>query len=202
MNKLDFVCLLTALIIALSYIFRRFEVVQHQTLRSQQNIPFINHCKVPKVAVKTLHLSRKTQLCSTISSRQQANTCVGISNVEGRGLFANKNINCGNNIIIALDFNETGSITWFGLPKVTPAAKYLNHCPIQYNTELVPEIHSTPSFKSFGETSTRTGRWILKTNRNVRKGEELTVDYNNLPWFIYQPNPFWKCTKLQNKNRI
>ena len=90
------------------------------------------------------------------------------SKIHGNGIIANKNILKDTKI-------ETAIINKY----ITPYfGRKINHCELNNNTYLKKEGNS----------------YYIYAKRNIMKGEELTVDYNNTPAFIKKPkNNFKIC---------
>jgi len=96
---------------------------------------------------------------------------VGKSSIHGVGIIAKRDFSPNEKIFKAIEANK----------KITPIGRKINHCPIesqQMNTILVKEAD---------------GWWIVGSRR-IKKGEELTLDYNTTPDFIAKANPAWKCS--------
>lgn len=88
------------------------------------------------------------------------------SRIEGIGIFSDNDYN--SNIFLFRGINNNKEITYLG--------SKINHCN-NPNTYLV---------------KTKDG-WDIYSKTDIKKNEELTIDYNYTPNFIKKPNPNWKC---------
>lgn len=205
-SMLDVVCCLLAVVILLSYILRRYEARLHRSINSSCFVP----SEFVVVAAGTFLRRRDAPLCdAAVTTSTTTGICVGTTRTQGLGLFATKRMACGEPVGVALDTNN-GTHSNRGvlddyIPQVTAMAGKLNHCSSKFNTRIVPERFgaSASAMLMNGGSSSRssfrkdgsTRRWILMTTAIVTIGEELTIDYNDLPWFLWQPAPWWRCGK-------
>jgi hypothetical protein len=88
------------------------------------------------------------------------------SNIQGVGIFADKNYKMNEKILKAINNDKT--ITYLG--------SKINHCNIP-NTYLIKESDG----------------WYIYSNKYIYKDQELLADYNDTPDFIMKPNNKWKC---------
>ena len=208
LNFVDVVCTVLAMIILLAYILRRYEAWHYRAINS--------HCVVSSSFVLTPTTSAQyfprreaPPLCAVATA---TTICVGTTPHHGLGLFAKHRMLCGEPVGVALDTNNgthsnRGMLDDY-LPQVTPMASKINHCSSKFNTRIVPERVGVASTTTSSQTSGMlvhssskpklrkngfTGRWILLATANIAKGQELTIDYNDLPWFLWQPIPWWTC---------
>lgn len=91
------------------------------------------------------------------------------SKIHGLGVFANRKFKEGEVI-------DLGIQNIFGLiPSPTPKfGSYINH-QLNCNTVLKPCPHG----------------YYVVASKEIRPHVEITIDYNNTPWFISKPNPTW-----------
>lgn len=87
--------------------------------------------------------------------------------IEGEGIFAARDIACGE--IIDIIVQHGIKITFFG-SKInhswTPCAELL--------------------------LNSNRGEYDVIAIKNIQKNQEITLDYNNTPFFIQKPDPNWK----------
>ena len=92
------------------------------------------------------------------------NFVIGQSLIHGQGVIANRNIRKGDNIGNGIEFK-------YFIPYVTEnLGVWINH--------------------SFNPNSTlvwNNRAWIIVVTRNIFKGEEITLNYENTPWYIEDP---------------
>lgn len=102
-----------------------------------------------------------------------SNNCYYIdkSSIHGNGIFVNKDLNKNKPIDVGIDFGILGMI-----PYVTPSFGSLINHSYQPNTYL----------------KWKNKKWYVVASRNIKKGEEITLDYNNTPWYIKGPEPNYK----------
>jgi hypothetical protein len=99
-------------------------------------------------------------------SLKQEHFSIKPSIIQGVGLFAYQNYKPNTRLFKAIDNNQ----------KVTYLGSKINHCD-KPNTYLLWEPNG----------------WFVYSNRNIKKDEELIIDYNHTPNFIKKPNAEWKC---------
>jgi hypothetical protein len=93
------------------------------------------------------------------------------SQVAGKGIFAVRDHKPDEQLFLAIYSDETIEPT---------LASKLNHCPStskKHNSRL----------EKIGD------EWFMVSNRFIKKGEEITTDYNDTPDFIAKPDPNWRC---------
>lgn len=86
------------------------------------------------------------------------------SKIHGKGVFTNKSIEKDNFIFKAI--NEDNTITYYG--------QHINH-EKEPNTKLKLE----------------NGEYNIYSTKKIKKGEEITTDYDDTPIFISKSNPEW-----------
>lgn len=199
LNFLDCICCMLASTVVLSYMFRRYQASLHRQIKTGCTLP----ASFPASSA-TFTLPREAPLCS--EDKVVSRVCIGTSPIptHGLGLLLSTTTNvlqCGDPIGIALDTNngtysKRGIIDHF-IPQVTPMASKLNHCAEKSNVRIVREVSTTHLLRSNHakdhKSQRKTGRWILIATQDVTVGEELTVDYSDLPWYLWQPLPWWTC---------
>jgi hypothetical protein len=201
LKALDCICCMLGSIVVLSYMFRRYQASLHR-------LQIKTACTIPASFLASSSASstlpREAPLCS--EDKGSSRVCIGTSPIptHGLGLLLSTNVlRCGDPIGIALDTNngtysKRGIIDHF-IPQVTPMASKLNHCSENSNARIVREVSTTEllranHIKDHKTTQRKTGRWILIATQDVTVGEELTVDYSDLPWYLWQPLPWWTCS--------
>lgn len=98
----------------------------------------------------------------------EQNYKIGKSNIHGNGVIAKKNILKHNIIGIAMVFS------FIIIPYITEdLGQWINHSygPNAYIYYYMPK-----------------NVYYLIANRNIQKGEEITMDYNDTPWYIRKPD--------------
>jgi len=95
---------------------------------------------------------------------------IGPSKIHGKGVIALYTINKGEVIDKGIDY-------WLGfIPHITPDfGSWLNH-----------SNHANTSLNYITD-----GYYVVAT-QNIRKGEEITVNYNQAPWYIDGAKPWYK----------
>lgn len=89
------------------------------------------------------------------------------SKIHGKGVFAINDIEPS-----AI---HEGIVFKWGIPQVTKFGSMINH-----------------SYKPNTHLEKINGKYYLVNNKKINKGDEITVDYSNTPWYIQRPNPKWK----------
>jgi hypothetical protein len=120
--------------------------------------------------------------------------------ISGNGLFAQKPLQCLTAIAVGIkDVRKYG----FGGFSITTVAKQINHCK-HANLFLIEwsKHMSLPNRTEYLVRSSRRGRqkqrathgsaYLLITSRDIKYGEELYLDYDALPWYIYPAMPWYK----------
>ncbi len=94
------------------------------------------------------------------------------SNVHGDGLFSPQDYKNGDVIISNIFPNKDEDTILFNpIEKevfqnfISNEAKYINHCSINYNTDVTSKDHKI---------------YKLIANQNINKGDELTTNYDNI----------------------
>ncbi len=99
-------------------------------------------------------------------SNQEEQFIVKPSRIQGVGLFVEQEYKPNTKLFKAIDNNQ----------KVTYLGSKINHCN-KPNTYLLKE----------------SNEWFVYSKKNIKKDEELIIDYNDTPNFIKKPNTEWKC---------
>lgn len=93
------------------------------------------------------------------------------SKIEGEGIFANKKISENQTIGLPL------YVKFYIFPIITKElGKKINHSS-NPNAKLVKDPMCL--------------KWYLVATRKISKNEEITMNYENTPWFIDGPMPWW-----------
>jgi hypothetical protein len=201
MRVLDIICWSLAALVLLSYVWRRFTANRHRRTKLSTNVNVRVLCNIEDtIATGTqthgTTLPRAAPFCNATTAGK-TNACVAES-IHGVGLFATQHFGCGEPIAIVLDValpslqNLQNVQHMLHIPQVTPLGHRINHCPLKYNTRIIPEVASTEGSHLRSRTSA-TGRWILVATEEITQLTEFTTDYNDLPWFLWQPMPWWYC---------
>ena|SRR6185312_1418127 len=93
---------------------------------------------------------------------------IGPSKIHGSGIIANCNIKEHEIVDVGIDY-------WMGIiPYVTPHfGSWINHCE-NANTHLI-----------------YFGKHYIVSQKPIKRGEELTVNYNLTPWYIDRAKPWY-----------
>lgn len=118
--------------------------------------------------------------------------------ISGNGLFARKPLQCLTAIAVGIkDVRKYG----FGGYSITTVAKQINHCkhanlfliewskhmPLPNRTEYL--VRS--SWRGRQNGANHGSVYLLITSRDIEYGEELYLDYDALPWYIYPAMPWY-----------
>ena len=95
------------------------------------------------------------------------------SKIHGEGIFATRKINKDEVIGIPL------YLKYYFIPVITREfGRKINH---SYDpNSILQKNQDAPA------------SWSLIANKTIRKGEEITLNYENTPWFIDGPMPWYK----------
>ena len=100
------------------------------------------------------------------------NCFINNSPIHGKGVFVNNNIRnntkLGPGIIFALGI----------FPKITEGFGTMINHSYSPNTKLKYDY--------------KTNSYIITTIKNVKKNKEITLNYNNTPWFIKDAEDYYK----------
>ena len=104
------------------------------------------------------------------------------SSIHGKGVFANKNLSHGERIGLGINFV-------FGIwPVITPyLGGLVNHCPSHKSNIELEWDESLEAYEGEGEG------WYLVVKKDVKKGEELLLDYAKTPFYIEGPQDHYTC---------
>ena len=93
------------------------------------------------------------------------------SQVAGVGVFAVRDHEPDEKLFLAILKDQTVEPT---------LGSKINHCP--------------PTSKKLNSRVKKIGdEWFVVSNRAIKKGEEITSDYNDTPDFIAKPDSNWTC---------
>ena len=101
---------------------------------------------------------------------QQVKYRIGKSNIQGQGVIATQNIKPGEIIGIGIDY-------WlYFIPYVTRYfGSWMNHSR-NSNTQLLY----------------LNNKYYVVAQKLIKKGEEITINYDYCPWFIEGSKPWYK----------
>ena len=140
-----------------------------------------NGCDAPKILRSSIgdcdvNYSSLTSSASLMSP----DFAISTSKIQGLGLFTKRARAKSEKLFVAIQANEI----------ITLIGSKINHCPWSKttSTSIIPNTY-------LAVPDTTTGEWWIIAARDIKAGEELTVDYTNTPDFIDKPNPDWKCPK-------
>jgi hypothetical protein len=103
-------------------------------------------------------------------SLSSLNYLIGDSSIHGKGVLASHNLKEDEIVGLGIAFE------YYFFPYVTPElGAFINH---SYN----------PSAYLFWDEDQG---WFVKTIKPLNKGEEITVNYENTPWYIEGPLPHY-----------
>ena len=108
---------------------------------------------------------------------------IGSSEIQGLGLFAKRSRKKGERLFVAITPDET----------VTPIGGKINHCPGKDRDGFIPLRSVLPNTYLSTTPDKTTGEWWIIADKDIKAGEELTVDYTYTPDFISKPDPNWRC---------
>lgn len=84
------------------------------------------------------------------------------SNIHGLGIFAQNKINKNKTIGVGIEYK------FFTIPIITKNfGSLINH-----------------SYKPNTRLYYKNSKYYIVANKNINKGDEITLNYNNTPWFI------------------
>ena len=103
------------------------------------------------------------------------------SNIHGMGVFSTEKIK--KNEVIDLVMTRNNNIT-----NITPYfGSMINHCSKKDNTKLVSKLKNK-------DDNMYEGSYYLVTKEDIEPNTELTINYNNTPYFIKKPESHYlKC---------
>tara|TARA_R100001163_G_C5059658_1_gene196361 strand:+ start:1600 stop:1956 length:357 start_codon:yes stop_codon:yes gene_type:complete len=93
------------------------------------------------------------------------------SNIHGTGTFSTQNIQAGEKIEVGIDYDDVMKI----FPFVTDYfGKWINH-----------------SWKPNSHLEYIDNKYYAVASVPISKDSEITMNYNDTPWYICPPNPNW-----------
>ena len=108
---------------------------------------------------------------------------IGPSKIQGLGLFTKRSRKKGERLFVAITPDET----------VTPIGGKINHCPGKDRDGFIPLRSVLPNTYLSTTPDKTTGEWWIIADKDIKAGEELTMDYTYTPDFISKPDPNWRC---------
>ena len=122
------------------------------------------------------------------------------SDIHGIGIFADKEYDVDEQLFKALENDDimTNVLTLLQKePTFFEKIKDILETYIKYNIITEPALKLNHCPKSSSKMNTYLKKidngWYLFSKRKILIGEELTVDYNDTPYYIAKPDPNWKC---------
>ena len=101
---------------------------------------------------------------------RQVKYIIGKSQIQGNGVIATKNINQWEAIDIGIDY-------WLiFIPYVT-----------QHFGSLINHSRNANTYLSY-----INGKYYVVANKHIRRGDEITINYDHCPWFIEGSKPWYK----------
>jgi|SRR5579871_6305106 len=106
------------------------------------------------------------------------------SKIHGKGVMAAKNLSKDEIVDLGIGFNT------FSLPYVTPEfGSFINHSytPTTYlwYYDGIDNINKTD------QHDIKDSGWYVRAIRNLKPGQEITLNYNNTPWYIEKALPHY-----------
>jgi len=103
--------------------------------------------------------------------KPNSNFYLGSSPIHGTGVFAQRTIQPGGKIEVGIDFDPIFHL----VPYVTKNfGAWINHTN-QPNSHL-EYVDS---------------KWYLVASTTIQRDQEITMNYQNTPWYIMPPDPTW-----------
>ena len=102
-----------------------------------------------------------------MNNKYKLNFYINTSNIHGNGIFANDNFKQKKLIGVLMHFV-------FFIPVITEElGRWVNH---SYTPNCVMYYHK------------ENNKYYIVALRDIKVNEELTIDYNDTPWFIRKPD--------------
>ena len=114
------------------------------------------------------------------------NYIIADSSIHGKGVFAKRNLYKGDKIGLGINFV-------FGLwPLITEyLGIWINHCDTKDGKGgSNVGLEWDESIEAYGNEG---DGWYVVANRDIKKGEELYLDYSETPWYIEGPLDHYTC---------
>ena len=106
-----------------------------------------------------------------MNDKYKSNFKTAPSKIHGNGVFTNKPIQKKHLIGIGIYY-------WFAIPTITEDfGKWINH---SYTPNSIVHYHE------------KNNRYYIVAIRDIDLDEEITIDYNDTPWFIMGPESHYK----------
>lgn len=103
---------------------------------------------------------------------------IGASKIEGRGVIASRDLKRGESVGEGIQFSKLLGLV--KVPHITP------HLGVWINHSYTP----TASLQK-RNVGTEQEAWHIVANQRLRRGDELTLDYNACPWYIQGALPHY-----------
>jgi len=122
------------------------------------------------------------------------------SDIDGIGIFADKEYDADEQLFKALENDDIMNNVLVLLqkePTFFQKIKDILETYVKYNIITEPALKLNHCPKSSSKMNTYLKKidngWYLFSKRKILIGEELTVDYNDTPYYIAKPDPNWEC---------
>jgi SET domain-containing protein len=108
------------------------------------------------------------------NTKYRENYYLAPSKIHGTGTHATKTLHQGEKIGVGIEFD-----TYLGImPYVTPNfGRWINHS-------------WTPNAKL--DYDYKNQKWNIIASKRISKDNEITINYQDTPWYILKPNQSWK----------
>jgi len=117
---------------------------------------------------------------------ENTNYIIADSSIHGKGVFAKKKLRKGERIGLGINFI-------FGLwPIITDyLGGWINHCDTKEgNNGSNVELKWDESLEAYVNEG---DGWYIIAKRDIKKGEELFLDYSKTPFYIEGPQDHYTC---------
>lgn len=112
---------------------------------------------------------------------------IGDSQIHGKGILAKRNLKDDEVVGLGIAFK------CYCIPYVTPEfGSFINH---SYNPTGYLYWHDGSSQEDYDNNNTlskdKDMGWYVRCLKPLKKGDEITVNYNHTPWYIEGPLPHY-----------